>query len=200
MRVGNAAVDGDRGVGSYVDKGAGIDAQRRIYTVEYKLKVLRVAETLRGGPRGQLAAFLRAEGLRASQVARWRKQSDTCVIGRGKRGRRERSRELLLREIRQLKYRLEAMKKRALQAEELVLIQMKYVKAAALKLERKDRGLLSRLIARVEQEQQVTSVCEALALTRRDFYRTIQPLIRENTGTFRSGKGQCGALASSSCG
>jgi hypothetical protein len=82
-----------------------------------------------------------------------------------------------LREIRQLKYRVAIMKKQALRAETVVLIQRKYVKAAALKLERKDRGLLSQLIARVEQEAPVTSVCEALALTRRDFYRTIRPLM-----------------------
>ena len=69
------------------------------------------------------------------------------------------------------------MQARALEAEEIVRVQMEYVKGAALKLERRDRGLLSELISKVRTACPVSTVCEALALTRRDFYRTIKPLL-----------------------
>jgi transposase len=169
----------ESGVGevSGVGESAGRSAQRRSFPAEYKINVLRIAESLKGEARGQLAAFLRAEGLRTSHVAEWRKQCTGGVIGSSKRGRREKPPQALFQEIRLLKYRLATMEERALRAEEMVRLQVKYVKAAALKLNRKDRGLLSELIAQLEGEPRISSLCDALALTRRDFYRTILPRI-----------------------
>jgi hypothetical protein len=155
--------------------GAKRIATRRKFTAEYKLEVLDRAREMRGMGRGQLKSYLQEKDLRNSHLAEWTKQFSNGVTGGGKRGRPPKSREAILREVADLRQRLDAMEKRAIQAEELVLLQMKYVKGAALKLERKDRGLLSELISRIETESSVSSICEALALTRKDFYRTIRP-------------------------
>lgn len=94
-----------------------------------------------------------------------------------KRGRPGKDLEELKREIRTLRRKLAASKKRIAQAEALVRLQMEYVRGAALKFERKDRGLLSELIARIRSECSISDLCDALALTRRDYYRTIKPLL-----------------------
>jgi hypothetical protein len=99
-----------------------------------------------------------------------------------RRGRPGKNPEDLKREIRSLRRRLSALRKRALQAEAIVRAQMEYVRGAALKLERKDRGLLSAIVARVRSDCSVSDLCEALSLTRRDFYRTIKPLLEKDAG------------------
>jgi transposase len=170
-----AAAEGDHGEVSGAGGSVGRSAQRRTFTAEYKIKVLRMAESLKGEARGHLAAFLRAEGLRTSHVAEWRKQYTGGAIGSRKRGQREKPPHALYQEMRLLRYRLATMEERALRAEEMVRLQVKYVQAAALKLNRKDRGLLSELIAQFEGKPRISSLCDALALTRRDFYRTILP-------------------------
>ena len=161
--------------------------KRRRFTAEYKLWVLKNAEELKGTVRGKLADFLKSEGLRTSHLATWRKRIAAGLDPEGKRGPKEKSGTGLGPELRKLKHRLRAAEKRALRAEEIVLLQMKYVKAAALRLERKDRGLLSQLINHLEQGSTVSSICEALCMTRRDFYRTIAPGIPVEEGMARVG-------------
>lgn len=155
--------------------GEAIIGTRRKFTAEYKREVLERAREIKGMGRGRLKSYLKEKDLRTSHLAEWSKQFSGGVPGEGKRGRPPKSREDILREVAALRQRLSAMKKRAIQAEQLVMLQMQYVKAAALKLERKDRGLLSELISRVDAELSVSSICDALALTRKDFYRTIKP-------------------------
>jgi hypothetical protein len=149
--------------------------ERKRFTAEYKLWVLKNAEELKGAVRGKLADFLKSQGLRTSHLAAWRKRIAAGKDPQGKRGPKGDSRSGLAPEMRKLKHRLRAAEKRALRAEGIVLLQMKYVKAAALKLERKDQGLLSQLIHHLEHGSTVSSICEALCVTRRDFYRTIAP-------------------------
>ncbi len=151
---------------------------RRTFTAEYKLEVLQSVRDMKGKGRGALKAYLRERDLRSSHLAEWNKQLSGGIPGEGKRGRPPKSREALLHEVASLRRRLDAMEKRALQAERLVMLQLKYVKGAAMKMERRDRGLLSELISRVDAETSVSSICEALSLTRKDFYRTIKPLAR----------------------
>jgi hypothetical protein len=150
---------------------------RRLFSSEYKSYVLRKTKEIKEAGRGGIALFLRKEGLYSSHLAAWKKQIHEDGPGIRKRGRPSKSREELKREIRDLRQRLVILEKKALEAEQIVRLQMEYVKGAALKLERKDRGLLSELIFRVRSACSVSSLCEALALTRRDFYRTIKPLL-----------------------
>jgi hypothetical protein len=150
---------------------------RRTFSAEYKLGVLRIAREIKEARHDGLRAFLIREGLRTSHLYHWEKQASLGLLGKAKRGRPGKSRSALRREIADLKRRLAAAEKQARQAGEIVRLQMEYVRGAAWKLERKDRGLLAGLLARVHRECSVSSVCEALDLTRRDFYRTIKPLI-----------------------
>ena len=161
--------------------------ERRRFTAEYKLWVLKNAEELKGTVRGKLTEFLKSERLRTSHLAIWRKKIAEGLVPEGKRGPKGKSRSGMGPEMRKLKHRLRSAEKRALRAEEIVLLQMKYVKAAALKLERKDRGLLSQLIHHLEHGSTVSSICEALCITRRDFYRTIAPGTPMEEGMARVG-------------
>ena len=79
-------------------------------------------------------------------------------------------------EIRRLRNELFSLENRYRKAERMILLQRKYVLAASLKLQRKDRGLLSALISQVEGALSTTDACQALGLSRRDFYQTIRPL------------------------
>jgi transposase-like protein len=148
---------------------------RRIFTKEYKLDILSRARELRSLGRGRIQAMLRQEGLRTSHLAEWKKQlSEGCLV-QGRRGRPEVARNTLHAEIRRLKLRLVSLERRNLHAESLLILQKKYVQAASLKLERKDRGLLSFLISQVENASSIAAACRALGLSRADFYRTVKP-------------------------
>jgi hypothetical protein len=168
--------------------GAEKTGTRRKFTAEYKLEILERARKLKGTGRGQLKSFLQEKDLRTSHLAQWAKQLSNGSPGEGKRGRPPKSRDAILSEVAALKQRLFSMEKRAVQAEQLVMLQMKYVKGAALKLERKDRGLLAELISRIDTESSVSSICYALNLTRKDFYRTIKPILPQFPRNIRSAK------------
>ena len=150
---------------------------RRTFSSDYKLSVLRIAREWKETRKELFRAFMIREGLETSHLRRWEKQASQGLLGKARRGRPGKSRHALCREIVLLKQSLAAAEKHARQAEEIVRLQMKYVRGAAWKLERKDRGLLAGLLARVDRECSVSSLCEALDLTRRDFYRTIKPLL-----------------------
>ena len=155
---------------------------RRSFSRDYKLYVLRKSREIKDAGLGGIAAFLRKEGLYSSHLAAWKKQMREGRRGGGKRGRPPlKAREKLRLENHDLRQRLVILEKKSLEAEQIVRVQMEYVKAAALKLERKDRGLLSELISRVRAACSVSSLCEALALSRRDFYRTIKPLLDKDS-------------------
>jgi transposase-like protein len=158
----------------------GRPCRRRTFSAAYKREILARAEQLRAEGRGGVLALLRREGLRTSHLAEWRKQFSRG-LQRGNRGRPGRGLETLRAEIRRLRKNLASFKKRELSSKQTILLQRKYVLAAALKLQRKDRGLLSALIAQVEDAVSISDVCKAMALSRRDFYRTIKPM-RMGTG------------------
>jgi hypothetical protein len=149
---------------------------RRNFPAEYKMQVLAKARILRSAGRGRLQEFLRAEGLRTSHLAEWKKQLARGRLGTYRRGRPERSREELFAEIRLARLRLKALEKKLRDADRLILLQKKYILAASLRAERRDRGLLSELMAQVESQNSISSACHALGLARRDYYRTVKPL------------------------
>src|SRR5680860_649298 len=59
--------------------------KRRHFSAEYKLKVLKEADTCK--KQGELGALLRREGLYSSHLSTWRSQRDAGTLGR-KRGRK----------------------------------------------------------------------------------------------------------------
>jgi transposase-like protein len=174
------AIDDEDGKAVFQKKGMAEAPSRRRFPAEYKLRVLESARDLRASGRGRLQEFLRKEGLRTSHLAEWRKQLARGRLGEGRRGRPGRGEKALFAEIRFCKRRLSAMAKKLLDADRVILLQRKYIIAASLRMERRDRGLLSELMAQVESLVSVSAACEALGLARRDFYRTVKPLRNRN--------------------
>jgi len=61
--------------------------QRRVFTAEYKLRIVREADAaLASGVNGAVGALLRREGLYSSHLGKWRKERDAGLAPR-KRGR-----------------------------------------------------------------------------------------------------------------
>lgn len=54
------------------------DAKRRRFTMEYKLRILKEADTAKGKP-GGVGALLRREGLYSSHLTMWRHERDAAV-------------------------------------------------------------------------------------------------------------------------
>jgi transposase len=74
--------------------GEGIEvsekARPRTYTVEYKLQIVKEAETCTGP--GDIGALLRREGLCSSHLTTWRQARDRGELAPGAKARRSRPR------------------------------------------------------------------------------------------------------------
>jgi transposase-like protein len=169
-----------------------VPSRRRTFSAAYKAEILARAKQLRAQGRGGVLALLRREGLRTSHLSEWRKQFSRGR-GHGNRGRPGRGPGTLRAEIRRLRENLISLENRERDAKQTILLQREYVMAAALKLNRKDRGLLSALIAQVEDVVPISDACKALALSRRDFYRTIKTIRMDLDKDKDSGAGSRGA-------
>ena len=81
------------GTGAVPDPEVPDKAKRRLFSPEYKLRVLREADACRG--EGQIGALLRREGLYSSHLTTWRRQRETGALAgmrarkRGPKGRAE---------------------------------------------------------------------------------------------------------------
>lgn len=111
------------GTGAVPDPEVPDKARRRLFSPEYKLRVLREADACRG--EGQIGALLRREGLYSSHLTTWRRQRETGALAgmrakkRGPKGRGEDPRlKQQAREIARLQRRLK-------QAETIIDIQKK---------------------------------------------------------------------------
>ena len=109
------------GTGAVPDPEVPDKAKRRLFSPEYKLRVLREADACRG--EGQIGALLRGEGLYSSHLTTWRRQRETGALAgmrakkRGPKGRGEDPRlKQQAREIARLQRRLK-------QAETIIDIQ-----------------------------------------------------------------------------
>ena len=61
-------------------------ARRRTYTVEYKLKIVKEAESCKGP--GDIGALLRREGLYSSHLTTWRQARDRGELAPGTKAKR----------------------------------------------------------------------------------------------------------------
>jgi len=100
-------------------------ATRRRLTVGYKLKVLDTVASLRERGNGAVGAYLRKEGLYYSSVKKWERQQSAGQLTSQSRGPREKSREALLAENKQLRRQLEQAKNRLAKTELIVDLQKK---------------------------------------------------------------------------
>jgi transposase-like protein len=98
-------------------------AQRRQFSAEYKLRILKEADACKGS--GEIGALLRREGLYSSHLVTWRRLRDTgALLGmkarkRGPKGRNEDPR------LKQQEREIARLKRRLQQAETIIDIQKK---------------------------------------------------------------------------
>ncbi len=93
-------------------------AQRRRFTAEYKLRILRQADACRGD--GDIGALLRREGLYSSQLAAWRRRRDELAKAGLKASKRGPKGKIVDPRVKQLK-RENARLQRRLDRVELML-------------------------------------------------------------------------------
>jgi transposase-like protein len=100
--------------------------ERRVYSAEYKLKILAQADACTEP--GQLGQLLRREGLYSSTLTRWRRQRAEGAVGGLKpkqRGRKARPVSPDAEELRRLQAENERLTERLRQAEAIIEVQKK---------------------------------------------------------------------------
>lgn len=101
-------------------------AARRRFTAEYKLRVLREADTC--AEAGALGAFLRREGLYSSHLTTWRRQREQgtlAALAPKKRGRPSAPPSPLARQVAELQRDKTRLERRLKQAETIIEVQKK---------------------------------------------------------------------------
>jgi transposase-like protein len=94
-------------------------AERRQFSVEYKLRVL--AEADRCSEAGQIGALLRREGLYSSHLSKWRQQREQDALGQ-QRGRKADPQAV---ELKRLQRENERLRSRLERAEHIIEVQKK---------------------------------------------------------------------------
>jgi len=101
-------------------------ARRRRFSAEYKLRILRLADSCTHP--GSLGRLLRKEGLYSSNLTTWRRQRDQGILQGlkpAKRGRKPSEPNPLLPELEQLRKENERLVKRLKRAELIIDVQKK---------------------------------------------------------------------------
>ena len=146
--------------------------RRRKFSAEYKLRVVREAEQSKAGRR--VGALLRAEGLGASHLAKWRKQLERgqlTWLGHEQPlafAGRSRSRASLFE---QQKKELAKWKRRAVLAERLVELQKASLLESFESGAKRDAAIDA--ARRSAAEIGVAAACEALGIPRASYYRAL---------------------------
>ena len=117
---------GNNGTKSLTEVEVLAKAERRRFTAEYKLKVLREANHCKRP--GEIGALLRREGLYWSNLTNWRKQrerGELAGLSSRKRGPQRREKNPLAERVRELERDNMRLKRRAERAEGIVELQKK---------------------------------------------------------------------------
>ena len=98
---------------------------QRVYTAEYKARILAELEELRvSGERGEIGALLRREGLNCASISRWEKARDAGRLAPQKRGRKA-TRDTVAEENDRLQKRVEKLERELRKAEIIIDVQKK---------------------------------------------------------------------------
>ena len=98
---------------------------RRNLTVAYKLRVLETVSALREQGQGAIGAYLRKEGLYYSSISSWERLRDKGLLTSTQKGPKEKNRDALLVEIKQLRRKLDQSRKRLAKTELIIELQKK---------------------------------------------------------------------------
>lgn len=99
--------------------------KRRNHTVAYKIKIVETVSALRRESHGQVGAFLRREGLYYSMVKKWEQQVQDGTLLKTSRGPKQKNRQTLTEENKQLRRKLERLEQRLERTEMIVELQKK---------------------------------------------------------------------------
>jgi len=116
-------------------------AERRRFSAEYKLKILRQADECRDP--GSLGALLRREGLYSSNLTTWRRQREEgtlLALNPKKRGRKASAQNPLLMENEHLRQENDRLQKRLHQAELIIEVQKKVSQILGIPLAKPGEG------------------------------------------------------------
>ena len=102
-------------------------AQRRKFTIEYKLAIL--AEADRSTETGSIGAMLRREGLYSSHLTSWRRQREAGELASGVTRRRGRKEDKQAKEMAKLQRENERLRAQLEQAELIIGAQKKLAQA-----------------------------------------------------------------------
>ena len=131
----------DRGVVVSSDPEVSAKASRRRFTAEYKLGILKQADSCTEP--GSLGALLRREGLYSSNLDTWKRQRDQGVLSGltpKKRGRKESGRNPLLTENDKLHKEIDRLTRRLKQAEIIIDVQKKVSQILGIPLSTTEEG------------------------------------------------------------
>ena len=126
---------GNNGATSSREVEVAAKAERRRFTAEYKLRVLRDADDCKQA--GEIGALLRREGLYWSNLTNWRKQRENGELAglKGKkRGSHRREKNPLVDRVRELERDNARLKRRAERAEGIVELQKKVSEILGIEL------------------------------------------------------------------
>lgn len=119
-------------------------ARRRVFTAEYKRKILQEADGhAASGRLGEIAAMLRREGLYSSHLATWRQaraKGELSGLAAKKRGPQAPAPNPLARKLVEVEREVARWKKRAERAEALVAVQKKLSELLGVQLPERDEN------------------------------------------------------------
>ena len=111
-------------------------AKRRRFTAEYKLRILRQADTCRGD--GDLGALLRREGLYSSHLTTWRRQRDEIAVAGLKARKRGPKPVVVDPRVKRLEREITRLQRRLEEAEMVIDFQKKLSQILGISLKSPD--------------------------------------------------------------
>ncbi len=129
---------GNNGLKSLTEVEVVAKGERRRFTAEYKLKVLREADHCKEP--GEIGGLLRREGLYWSNLSNWRKQrerGELVGLSARKRGPQRREKNPLAERVRELERDNTRLKRRAERVEGIVELQKKVSEIFGIELEKR---------------------------------------------------------------
>lgn len=164
--------DEDAAPGAAFSKSSGRKAARKVFTLEYKFRILECAEELR--LRGGLTEFLRREGLYPSHLSQWRKLQAEEKLGLGKRGRPGKDALPLHKENTVLKRRMAMLARKLAEAEFLLRLQGEMMASRSAGAWALDRDKVMERVDAARKESALLRICEVLGIPRRDYYKWLK--------------------------
>lgn len=154
-----------------------VKPQRRRFTLEYKRRIVNEADKCRRP--GEIGALLRREGLYSSHLSSWRASRDRGeqVGGRGlkKRGPVKQPVHPDTKRLKLLERENRRLRARAERAEALVELPKKSGGAVRGRREAERRSAMMQLVADHAEHLGVAASCDALGVSRSDYYRSRKP-------------------------